>query len=1685
MKIGKRGFARRFTASLVLALFMSQVSLPVWGTGMAWADVGTNVKAPLKDDVGMEETDDMTGGARKSNVLFLIESTAAMSFTPKGVVPQVRKFNDWDWSSNENANWQLTKEDYGFTIYDINRMMADATFGMGAMPPAWTNRDLRPERNLYGRERVDANNFVKGATFEETMKLNADNYYFPFLSADNPISNGLYAGQTTGLEVGFENNPEVWPYSTVERSTAFDSSGRAGYPTNDDYGHWDGASAVWYYDTKGSAGDKGYYKSIKPTNNNGSRPAETVAQANLHVRATAAGYGDQIIAPYEYKNNTSAKDAYPYAMVFKNPANWKSLPESWTSDDLVPNDSRMYQTKLFLWRLLSDPDLFKNIRFGMATTFLSPSNVEIGHMTGTHRGVINARQDYNGIFKVAPFGGNVWTIAFFDQDGKAYINIDANIKNAIKDGKFQNGFRRVKFSNGILSGATTGNMETNYSMFGQYYPMWMNAKVQSYYDTAKVAGNPANAAQEEDGWKSSMGVATDGNLYRAGQNRDRPLYKLMNRASLWLPIESHDYKWTKGGKTISQIDKFKLWINGVADIKSAGSSTPSNFNTGGWHWGDQYDRADSFTGNRLSQFYYYNDPEIGIAGNFALAQAIFPDPTKYHPKKTNVPLQLDRDFYYNEGYVWFAKKDKPMTYKIDKRRYSQEQDWSGKPRAYFNPGTGEATGSVMDFFSPKLGYSRRGDVDQGLGTYANESYDNLNFSDGTSNRATIKTPTSNISDGDLADVSFPITNTCEDSWVVVVSSGCEPNVKNGDYEYPVWQAVKNLYDATNAATSQDYRTDTATRKAIYSGVTMRDKNTGKLTTIDLENPIRTLVIGIVADPEKMKQDDSTLTDNDPVIKEVKRMRLNLIRMANAGQGVNKDDIAAITVENMYDAPFQPYFASNSAELLESFRNALIAVNKSEVTQPGKGALVETPPADEGDLPYMFSTSYRIVQGDQWDGQLTRYRVSDDLDGTSTLREEEWELDDNLRARRGTTGAMNRQIKYWNTTADNFTLINEGDAAFNNLLGANSRIGASNLPGETFGSVTPDKALYYWLQGYDYSYSRSAKYPRSSMLADFGNSGIVYADYPSVTNNGLPGYIGWAENLKSTVTPGTERLYAQTNDGILHVIVPYGTSFDRLEESAILPPPTLLPSRLASLKTSAGGEKLSWLDVRGDEKTLGTRSNPGFMLDGPLQKRRFGLSNGADGMAGTDWRTLLLGTLGRGGNGLYMLDITYPNLPKFLWYKENLGGSVASMAADQSEPVVTVMPVTDPNYSYNKLGFNSPKPAMGIAGTMDGIQRNFIALPGGSQSSYDPAQNGKEGAVLILIDPKNGEVIRAFDSAAVGSPTTTAKTGSGPDGLAPYMGMMVSQPTLLRSRSNSYITGRIFAEDNRGNIFMVSMEEQGNDGATQTLDKDFWKIRTVATLQQNLSVANSSPSSYAMPYGLSAAYDNASKRIWLGGGTSNVMTKKSPAAPIGEIENDFQMIFGLRVPDDQNNAITLVRDDLKEFAIPSEDKLEPSETYPGWFFKLRSEMQNDGEEYVSAKPVMVNGVMFIATFRETQKIDTSNSDPCGITRSVGGEARIYAVDIRTGAAGHWTGGVKWITIDDVKVVDISVRNVRGKTQVWFRMDNFTGKHRPGPRNGEAKWNSVDDEKATTDMDNGGSGGSGVPPETTIIQYWIMK
>ena len=100
----------------------------------------------------------------------------------------------------------------------------------------------------------------------------------------------------------------------------------------------------------------------------------------------------------------------PYLLTFKNRANQSALPAGFTIGQkvtnpaqvelLVPNDSRMYQMKLVLWRLLSEEnqELLSRMKIGMATSYQE----------------YNYGADYSADFyKVAPWGVQSGVLAPF------------------------------------------------------------------------------------------------------------------------------------------------------------------------------------------------------------------------------------------------------------------------------------------------------------------------------------------------------------------------------------------------------------------------------------------------------------------------------------------------------------------------------------------------------------------------------------------------------------------------------------------------------------------------------------------------------------------------------------------------------------------------------------------------------------------------------------------------------------------------------------------------------------------------------------------------------------------------------------------------------------------------------------------------------------------------------------------------------------------------------------------------------------------------------------------------------------------------------------------------------------------------------------------------------------------------
>jgi hypothetical protein len=1600
MRRNQLASTKRGIAAAVLALFVSQASLP-YGAGMsgAWAAVpandpaaGLSLKATLKNEVALADEDLMDMAAqssRNANVLFMVDATASMQFHPKGVMPSVVLRGDiddgspyWAQSENEGANWSATKSAYGYSIKDVVTMMRNATFGIGAMPVSWSGQNLHAARNLYGRDIDITNNYTKRSdNIADDLRENRVNYYAPFKDGGIAGVKAGYASQALGLE--------------VERTGVGNALARRG---------------------------EAYHHELEN-----------------HERGTSE-------TAYSYNDNTiSGASKFPYALVFKNPEYWENgmtslgIGQTAPQDELVPNDSRLYQTKLALWRLLEDQDMWANMRFGLASTYLPNTNINAIPTSENHRG-LTYRYDFNGMYKVHPYGTTVWSqMTFGNPDGD----------NPTPTGTYSNANNttgRVRYVNGTLNQAITGHVRGYNAMQSQYYPMWSHVTSQPLFSA--ITGD---ADEKARAWW---------------------IYFSLHRGSLLVPIRGYNEVWSKGSKPeMSQVDRVRQWINGFADLAH----------------------------DRTNQWHYYKDPEIGVAGIFILPHAIYPDPRPlYAMQRSEYQKQIHTSSFtkdaggegdsslsaaqHTAGHeysrsIWYSNKDDNTDYVFHCFPYSSElEDSEQRIRNFFNAGSGEAAGSILDFFSP---------------------------------------PTDKHSS--LSSVSYPIMSACDPNWVIVITTGQElKTVDASSYQYSAAHAIKNLYDATDKKRKDMPRSTDSDKPlrgdkiyAPYEKVSMLERIDGVPSStgpklVDLDEPIRTLVVGIIPDAG-----DSSLTAAERA--DVEEMYVNLTKMAVAGRGGNPDMIT--NYNDAKKSSLSAFVANDPDSLLNAIRSALTVINDSTAVQPGSGEMAQSESLDDLDgTSDIYSYQYRIMNSNQWEATMRRDVVSMDADGTVRFYHK-WTIGEGGdEEHKIIPPSGQRRVVFWNGKWDWNGLQEPLDAL--DSFGSAARLKSGDLiyppPGlTTFNGIEPERAFARWLMGKDYSYFKGMEFTRSHMFTDLGQGGVaILNDPPLSSRDTLPGYNEWTAEI-ANASPNTKPLlYAQTNDGLLRVIDPTQTGQGR-EIMAILPPPMMIPSRLATLKTDLAGGDLRWLDVTGGEDIGGRRSHPAFTLDGSLQKRNYFL-NGR-------WGKYLLGALGRGGSGLYMLDVNIHERPALMWYREAANGdkliSNSLSALNDGVPYVYGKDeLTQDNSSelaYLKLGFNSPKPVMGVAQapasdvTKKGMQ-NFIALAGGAMSDVplDMEKNGDEGATLIFIDPQDGTILKAFDGHSFGADDWALSQNV--VGGVPIMGMMVSEPTLFRSSQNPYMTGGVIAADNRGNIFRVDLENRALNSPRVPAE---WSIKTVATLQKDPVETLTSRKSFAIPHGVVVSIQASSDNMWIAGGTADIRVKKFPDAEnsagvlrnghVDGVDVDNQMIFSIMTGGAQTAPYT--RADLKELDqdVP-EDVFSINSEKSGWYFELLpeggSENQNGFREYVSTKPLLINGTLFVATFiPKTFAID-NRSATCEPSRTINGNSRLYAVDLRTGKPTFWVDNegnmAKFETFTNMKIVSLIDLAKGGKGKFMFRFDAFGSDNNFGDlmkkyaflkRVKDADGNDTTSGTA----DDPPAKGGGITPATTIINYWLLK
>jgi len=318
-----------------------------------------------------------------------------------------------------------------------------------------------------------------------------------------------------------------------------------------------------------------------------------------------------------------------------------------------------------------------------------------------------------------------------------------------------------------------------------------------------------------------------------------------------------------------------------------------------------------------------------------------------------------------------------------------------------------------------------------------------------------------------------------------------------------------------------------------------------------------------------------------------------------------------------------YFTGGQADKLVDGLNKAFAKIASEAGVANSTALAFASANESGSGSTNYAATYNPTG---WIGTVTAATISYASDGTPTLTQQ-WDA----RTLLGATAITDRKI---------ITCCNSGaglaftQAALSAAAGAGTlsartyTTSFSHVPGVASGSQSATNFIAYLRGDRTNEQGNGGVYrTRSGVLGDIVNSKLTVVGAPDAAyyDNTNPGYSAF-KRAQSSRTPV---VYVGANDGMLHA---FNGSVGN---------------------TGSGSELFAYIPsfVYGNSSTYSTNGlaalgNPGyghrFFVDATpnafdVDFSRVGGSTGAS----QDWRTVLIGGLGKGGKGYYAIDITNP------------------------------------------------------------------------------------------------------------------------------------------------------------------------------------------------------------------------------------------------------------------------------------------------------------------------------------------------------------------------------------------------------------------------------------------------------------
>ena len=643
-------------------------------------------------------------------------------------------------------------------------------------------------------------------------------------------------------------------------------------------------------------------------------------------------------------------------------------------------------------------------------------------------------------------------------------------------------------------------------------------------------------------------------------------------------------------------------------------------------------------------------------------------------------------------------------------------------------------------------------------------------------------------------------------------------------------------------------------------------------------------------------------------------------------GFSDDESGNLPAESVIAAadPETYFFAIDPAELEENLSRALEQVAASA----GSASSVATNSTRLGTDTVIYQALFNSTD---WSGEIKALNLQSD----GSVGSVKW-----------TSGndkfdpPLSRDIfTHDGTTGKEFAWDQLSDAQKAALMGVDDVASASTE------QVADGVSRLVWVRGADVAGLRD----RESLLGDIVNSSPVFAGRKKFNFHLLSeelGGLAYQTYYSTTKQNRREVLYVGANDGMLH-------AFDAASgEELFAYVPAGVYDKLRNLSSP----------------DYGSSSNPHtYSVDGKLFV--------GDAFINGDWKNVLVGTLGAGGKGLFVLDITNP------------------AAFDESK---VLLDLTDEDLyesldtdTFPQLGHITSEPI--VAPTNDGWK---IILGNGYNSS-----GGTAALVAIDVDAPltDSEAIAAGDAGA--------------NGLA--------GPALLQNADGEVVTA--YAGDLLGNMWKFDLSSN-NWGIAFNQDKPLFTAAYDTVDADGNDVTKAQPITATPTLGLNAEMENA---VMVYFGTGSYLTSSDNQA--GDTINTFYAIAdtGDEVTGrDQLFAKTISAQSDGRRVVDGNASKDWWEDKKGWYLDLSFGGSVTGERVIS-KPLLIYDRLLFPTM-------ITSSDPCSFGGS-GWLMELVAVGDRY--EGHSIFGEDGVEVDYAVISYSEV--IRSGEKAYLPTSNIKG------------------------------------------------